>query len=284
MNASDAIPAPAPAAATRARPPLTFPVVAGLATSVLVAVSALAGILAPGTYARETASLAAQGIGQDWVDLIAVAPMLALAALALRSGSRRARLLLAGGLAYAAYSYAIYAFGVHFNAMFLIYCGVLGCSAFGLASLCAGALRDDPRAWYAPGAPRRAAGWLLLAIAAVFAVLWLGEIVPALGRGEAPVSVARDNLLTNPVHVLDLALVLPAVAWAGVGLLRDRSAGWFFGPVLLIFAGLMALAIGGMVVALWVAGLATDAAVAIAFAGVAVGCGWTAARMLARLR
>ena len=83
-----------------------------------MAAASLAGICVRSTYARETAGWAAQGIGQDWFDLMFAVPWFAVtAALSLR-GSERALLLLAGGVAYAFYELVIYAFAIHFNAMF----------------------------------------------------------------------------------------------------------------------------------------------------------------------
>jgi hypothetical protein len=42
---------------------------------------------------------------------------------------------------------------------------------------------------------------------------------------RTPESVAGAGLFTNPVHVIDRAIVLPAHVIAGVALLRRRPAG-----------------------------------------------------------
>ena len=44
------------------------------------------------------------------------------------------------------------------------------------------------------------------------------------------------GLFTNPVHVLDLSILLPALALSGVLLLRRRAAGFLLAPLLLGFA------------------------------------------------
>jgi hypothetical protein len=115
-----------------------------LAAFVLAAVFAatsLGGILLTSTYSRETASWRARGIGQDWFDLLVLIPVLVASGARARGGSRAARMVLGGALVYSAYSFVLYAFDVHFNALFLVYCAGLGLSFFSLAALLAGSLR-----------------------------------------------------------------------------------------------------------------------------------------------
>lgn len=246
----------------------TFPAIParlGLLSALFMIAASLAGLLLP-MYARETASLAAQGVGQDAVDLFVAAPFLLAMSWLARRGSTRALLLLGGGLAYTAYTYAVFAFGVHFNAMFLVYCAALGTSVYGLLSIVR-------RAGVAiEGGPRRFAAWTQIGIAALFALLWLSEIVPALLSGSEPRVVGEEGLLTNPVHVLDLALFLPALVLSGVQLLRGRPLGDLLSPIMLTLALLMSIAIAGMVVAVRAQDLPADVAVVFAFAIVAALC------------
>jgi hypothetical protein len=224
----------------------------------------LIGIVHPATYARETANWAAQAIGQDWVDLLLAVPWLVLALLAARRGSRRGVLLLAGGLAYAVYELVIYLFAVHFNALFLLYCAAFGLSVVALLLVVHALLAEDVRGWFAETTRVRGPGVLLLAVGGCFALLWLAEIVPALARGTVPPSVAEAGVPTNPVHALDLSLVLPAHVAAGLLLLRRHPLGFVAAPVLLAFGVLMAASIGGMVVVMVLRGAAPDASVAAA--------------------
>ena len=157
----------------------------------------------------------------------------------LEAASRRE----AGCLLYFVYAFAIYAFGVHFGALFLAYVAVLGLSfhAFAgtLAALDVAAvvvpLHDHPG--------RTGAGYLLIAIGVLFAGLWLGEDVPHVLANTPPPGLAEAGLLTNPVHVLDLAIVLPAMIVAGVQMKRQRPWGLFMAPVLLVFTVTMGVAI-----------------------------------------
>lgn len=264
--------------AMRAAACLAFPL------ALLVALASLGGIVMPSIYARETASWAAQGIGQDWVNLLLVVPWLLVSAVLTLRGSRRAVLLLGGGLIYTLYSYVIYAFAVHFNALFLVYCVSLGLSFFALLLLLRALLEEDVRAWYDRRAPVRTAGGLQLAIAVIFAFLWLSEVIPALVQGRAPASLRAGGFFTNPVHVLDLSIFLPALAVSGVLMLRRRASGFLLAPLLLGFAVLMATAIAGMIVLMSQRGVAIDASGSIVLGVLALASAAVLARLLQGMR
>lgn len=215
-----------------------------LATA-LAAVS-LFGITLSSTYARETAGWAAQAIGQDWFDLLVAVPWLAVMSRRADRDKGSARLLLAGGALYAVYELIIYAFGVHFNALFLLYCGALGLALVTLLLLGVSLLRSPPRAWPAAGAPYKTVAGLLFGTGALFAFLWLAEIVPAMAHGGTPASVSEAGIPTNPVHVMDLAIILPAHIAAAAMLLQRRAAGEALATILLAFSLLMSASIGGM--------------------------------------
>ena len=95
-----------------------------LAVSVPMAVLAItasaAGILVDRVYAGETADWETQAVGQDVANLVVFPLMLVLAYAAAR-GSRAALLAWLGTVVYAAYSYTIYVFDVHFGPLFLVY-------------------------------------------------------------------------------------------------------------------------------------------------------------------
>ena len=261
-----------------------FAISAAFPLALLLAVASLVGILSPATYARETENWAAQAVGQDWVDLLFGVPWLVMSAWASLRGSRRARILLAGGLAYTAYELVIYAFAVHFNALFLVYCASLGLSLLSLLGVVAGLAREDAPRWFEDTVPIRTPGIFLVTIGVAFALLWLAEILPALARGSIPPSVAEAGLLTNPVHVIDLSTVLPAHVAAGVLLLRRHRAGYVAAPVVLAFGVLMALSIAGMMIVMQMRGLEQTVAVAAGMAALSAATATVLALMLRRLR
>ena len=228
--------------------------------AVLLAGASLGGLLTS-AYARETPAWTAQAVGQDWFDLLIAAPWIAICARGARTGSYRWRVLLAGAYAYTVYEMAIYAFAIHFNALFLAYCAMLGLASFGLIALAIDLSRRvervDPRA-------ARLAGVFLVALGGVFGLLWLAEDIPAILRDEPSPALAATGLFTNPVHVIDYALVLPAHVLAGVWLFRAHAAGELLAPIVLAFGVLMAFSIGGMMLVMHAIGAAAAAPVTVA--------------------
>lgn len=245
-------------------------------------VASAAGLLAPSVYAAETVDWAAQGRGQDAINLVVFPAMLWLAWRSGR-GSTPAFLAWLGVVAYSAYSYLLYSGWVHFGPLFLVHVATFGLSVFalvwGLAAIDAVRLS----AAFGPSTPRRVVGGLLVGIGGLFAVLWLSEIVPPLLDGTQPPTLVSAGLVSNPVWVLDLGLVLPAMVLAGVTLRRGRPLGDLLAVPLLVFGIVMGVAIVGIVTALALAG-EPFAVAPVAMVGLVVAAeAFAVARMLRHL-
>jgi len=221
---------------------MRVPIVLSIAAAVLATGTSLAGMLVRSTYAREADAWAVQAVGQDIANLV-VAVVLLISAVAVRRGSDRGLLVWLGSLLYFIYAFAIYAFAVHFNLWFLAYVAVLGLSFHALVGTLAtldvarvaALLRGHPH--------RQGAGRLLIAIGLLFAVVWLAEIVPHLLANTIPPALEETALWTNPVHVLDLAFLLPAMVLVGVLLRRQHPWGLVMAVPLLVFSVTMGLGI-----------------------------------------
>jgi len=233
------------------------------------------------TYAKETALWAAQGIGQDLVNLVVAVPSLLAAAWFAWRGSPKATLVWFGLLLYLAYSYVLYAFFVHFNAFFLVYVAALGLSMYAIAGAAAGLDRERWAAIVEGTGGERALSGLLMTCALAFAVLWLSEIVPALIAGGPPDSAADAGLIVNPVHVLDLALVLPAMVVTAVSLWNRHPLGLVAAVPLATFMMMMGAAIVGMALTVSARGLAS-AGPAVPMALVVAATAWLTLRFLTR--
>lgn len=213
-----------------------------LPAAALGVVASIGGISAERIYARETPQWESQAMAQDIVNLIAYPLLAILAVLAVR-GSLRAYLAWLGTLVFSAYTYAIYAFAIHFGPLFLVYVAILGLSAYALVG---GMTAVDPAALkqaFSEPVPHRLVGRLLAILGALFAVLWLSIEIPAALRDEAPEDLVDVGLVTNPIHVLDLALLLPAVIAGGMLLSRGRPLGYLLAPMFLVALALLSVGI-----------------------------------------
>jgi hypothetical protein len=209
----------------------------------IAAVGNVVGLLAwERVYGDSYRSLTQQALAQDLVNLTVVVPVLIVAAVAVWRGSMRAWPVWLGALTFTVYNYVIYTMSVHFGPLFLCWVAVLGLALYALIG---GALSVDPADVRVIDHPRtlRITAWFVIVMGAAFAALWLSDIVGSLRSGGAPASAAEIGTPTNPVHVLDLAVFLPAVVAAGVLALRHRSIGVVATPALLVFLVLTGLPI-----------------------------------------
>lgn len=224
--------------------------------------------------------LVAQAIGQDYVTLAVALPVLAISAIFAGRGSERARLAWLGVLVYLVYTYAIYTFHVRFNPLFLVYVALFGCSLYALIGGLATMDFETIKSRHTRELLARQTSVFLLAVAALFYFVWLGEIVPALVAGEVPRSVAENGTPTSGVHVLDMAWILPSLILTSVWLRRGRAVGYALAGALLTFLPLLALAIVTMVVAMALYGQAAAAAPAAIFGLLATASLWMLVRYM----
>jgi hypothetical protein len=217
-----------------------------LPIGVLGVAGSLAGILLERPYREETDNWAAQAVGQDIANLVVLPALLAFAYAASR-GSWRAVLAWAGTVVYTAYTYAIYAFAVHFGPLFLLHVAVLGLAVWALGGFLASI---DVRPMHAAQPGHRLTGFastLLIAVAGLFALMWIAQDLPAMIDGNPSKELQDTGLLTNPVHVLDLAFFLPASALVGVLLRRGHAWGHCLAPVMLTAMASISLGIVSLV-------------------------------------
>ena len=216
----------------RYRPHLALPYWLSGSLALLLVVASTAGLFAPGLY-RDTPRWVATTRGTDLVTLLVAVPALAASLILAARGSLRAHIVLLGVLAYVLYTYAIYAFDVAFNPLFLVYVAALALSLYALVALLVRMDPDGLRACFAPGLPIRGIAVYLLVVAALFGLAWLKDIVPAMVGNTTPTSLTGMKLPTNPVHVLDLGILLPLVALSGIWLWRRQSWGYLLAGILL---------------------------------------------------
>ncbi len=236
----------------------------------LVTVVSFLGAFVETTYSREVASMAAQGMGQDLVDLFIIVPLLLVSIVYLQKNSKTATFIFGGTVLYILYSFVIYSFGVHFNNLFILYCLTLGCSLylfiFFISSLNSLGIKE----WFDDRLPVKATGTYFIIIAVMFYILWLSDIMPAIMNNSIPQSVSDYHLLVNPVHVMDIAIALPGMIITAILLIKKIQLGYVFAPMLLVFTILLTIALAAMVITLQVKNLSDDGSVAGIFGVLAV--------------
>lgn len=219
--------------------------------AVLVTTTSVLGLVDPDVYGQETKNWATQARGQDLGNLVAVASLL-LSGYAYRQGSHRAALVWLGTLLYLVYAFIVYSMAVHFNQLFLVYVATLGLSSYAVM-FTVDDLRAENGRLPRPVA-RKVAGHTSIAIGVLFGLLWLSELVPATLSGEVPQSVTDAGLWVNPIHVIDLAVLLPAFVIAGYQAVKGQPGGQFFVGPLLVFSVLMGTSIVAAMVLMTVEG------------------------------
>jgi len=209
-----------------------------LAILALSAASSLLGLFRPGHY-TDPAALLSRIRAEDAVILLVAVPVLAIGLWTTLRGSRRGRVVWLGALAYMTYMWASLSVNRAFNAFFLGYVVLVTLSLY---TFVAGLLAADPDRFHGAltGRPRRVYAGFLFVTALGLAALWLSEIVPALLAGTTPPVVEQFGETGVVTYVVDLGIVVPALAVTAVWLWRDRQWSDLCAGVLLVFAALLA--------------------------------------------
>ena len=224
----------------------TIPTRLATIATVAAAIAAAAGVFVGNLY-RDTPYWIEQARGTDLATLFVAVPVLAAGLWAMRRGSESAWLVVIAGLLYLAYNYAIFAFSVAMNPLTSLYIAIAGLATW---SLLAGAMDGatvSAGQVVAERMARRTSAVVLVGVALLFTLLWLGQLGGSVASGTVPPDIARAGIPTNPVYALDLAFFLPLAAVAGLGLLRRGRAG-AYAFTMLIWVPLMSAGIlGGFV-------------------------------------
>ncbi|HKF01754.1 MAG TPA: hypothetical protein VKB49_05550 [Candidatus Sulfotelmatobacter sp.] len=241
-----------------------------IAIATLLAVTAVAGLFWPATYARETPISRVGGYASDIVDLFLVLPVVLISGIRGYRGSVPARLVWLGAQGYLFYNFVIYAFGVHFNALFLIYCATLSlCVYAAIFSLPLLSLEQIAQT-YGPGAPRITIGAVFLVIAIQTATSYVRDDMAAIVAGRVPQDILDSNQAVNFIHVLDLAFLLPALCIAAILLFRRKASGYALAPALLTLLAIMSMELVSIFTTMGRAGFGMNVPMIIFFAALGV--------------
>ncbi len=216
-----------------------------LFSSALAAVTAVTTAIAvffPGVF-RDTAMTAGNARGTALVLLVIALPALLAGMTLARHRVLWGRVLWLGALAYITYNAVFFAYAVHFNRLFLLNVAMLSLGVWSIVSL----VREiQPLSFQARLAGRLPVGFIagyLLITTALFTLLWLKDILPAVIGGMAPVSLERSGMVTNAIEMTDLAFGFPLTALAAVWLWQRRAWGYVLAGVFLVYGLLESISV-----------------------------------------
>ena len=187
-----------------------------------------------GLYTDDTAWATAALRGGDLATLSLVVPGLVAAVVLARRGSTRARLIWGGLLGYGIYNFAFFVFGAAFNDLFLAHVVAFSASVFALVAWATELDAPAIAARFDARTPRRAVASFLLAIAAVFAILWTTFSLTFAVTGHLALGAATLPGM-HMVFALDLSLMVPSMAVGGVWLWRRKPWGYVLATALCVF-------------------------------------------------
>ena len=203
-------------------------------------VASIAGITLQGLYQDDTSWATAALRGGDLVTLLVAVPILLAAMVLANRGSARARLVWIGALAYTLYNFAFYVFGAAFNDMFLVHVIAFSSSIFALVVTTMSVDASAIAARYRTAAPVRAVAGLLVLVGVVFALLWSTFSISYAVSGQISLGAAPLEGM-HTVFAIDLSLMVPAMALAGVLLWRRRPWGFVMGAAMSVFGAVYQL-------------------------------------------
>ena len=203
--------------------------------AILVPITSLFGIFYKKTYEQETHNWEIQGQAQDISNLIVLIAFL-VAIYFVYHHSIQSYLVWLGILSYYIYAFVIYSFAVHFQFLFLFYTTILGLSLYtligGITCVDQQVLVDNIKL----NMTNKKISNFLLIVAILFAFLWLSEIIPSMINNDTPQELIDTGLISNPVHILDLSFVLPAMFIVSMMIKHEKPLGYILGIPLVVFS------------------------------------------------
>lgn len=233
-----------------------------LPLTALVTYISLVGLLTPNFYSLEKLNWQTQSMGQDMIDLFLIVPSLFITSVLAYRNNKTAKMIWGGVVLYLTYTFVLYCFDLHFNKLFVLYCFSLGLSFYSIVNILLTSYKENNER-FEKSFMTRFIGIYFIIIAALFYFLWLSEIIPSIIQNTILKSVTDAGLFTNGVHIIDLAIILPAIFITGIFLLKRISLGLILTPIILTFFILMDLSIGILVVLMNSKGVGGDLMISI---------------------
>jgi len=220
-------------------------------------------IFGKGIYANDSVSSVAQAIAQDLVTIFLGVPLLILSSFFARKGYLRARLLLAGTLAYFLYTYMSYSFLCMYNSLFLVYVALMSLSFFAFVLVMMSFDMKMIEQAFQDNFPVKTIGIFMIVFVSLIGLMWLGRIVPPLMTGTAPAGLQHYTTLV--IQVMDLGFVIPVSILSAILLMKRKPFGLLLASVMCMKGVTLSTALTAMVIVQIIAGVSMTAAEVIIF-------------------
>lgn len=221
-----------------------------------------------GVYARNSASMATQAIAQDLVTLFLAIPCTIIAFILSKKKNTVAQFVLTGLLAYLLYTYMSYAFLMFYNELFLLYVVDMVLAFYGFVISIKILMQQKVVGKLQEKMKTKGLRIFLCATGVIIFLMWSGRIIPTIGNGQAPVGL--DNYSTLVIQVLDLGVIVPACFVISYLLKEKHKLGYVLGPVIIIKAVTLVIAVLTMALCMTLSGIAVAPVEYIAFGFICV--------------
>lgn len=235
-----------------------------------------------GLYARNSFSMATQAIAQDMVTLILAVPCTIVALYFVQKRNTLAQFVLTGLLAYTLYTYMSYAFLMYYNELFLLYVVDMTLSFYGFVISVNLLMKQEVTEKLQEKMKTKGLRIFLSVTGVVIAFMWGGRIIPTIGNGQAPVGL--DNYSTLVIQVLDLGVIVPACFVISYLLKERNKLGYILGPVIIIKAVTLVIAVLAMALCMSLAGIEVAAVEYVSFGGICIVACYFLFRILKQIR
>lgn len=188
-------------------------------------------IYGKGLYKNDSIAMASQAIAQDYVTLFLGIPLLLLSFYFAKKGLIKGRLLLTGTLGYFLYTYTSYSFLSMYNRMFLIYVLLMSASFFAFTMMMISYDLNQLQNVFSKKLPVKWIGGFLLFVSFIFAIMWLGKIVPSLFSDAPPEGL--EHYTTLVIQALDLGFVIPVGILAGILVIKHTAFGYLLSSIVI---------------------------------------------------
>lgn len=185
-----------------------------------------------GLYKHDSVSMAVQAIAQDYVTLFLGIPLLIVSLYFSQKSLIKGKLLLTGTLGYFLYTYTSYSFLSMYNPMFLIYVLLMSASFFSFTMSMMSFDSNKFQSYFKETLPVKFIGGFLLAVSIIFALMWLGKIVPSLFNDLPPDGI--EHYTTLVIQAMDLGFVIPVSILAGILLMKKTAFGYLLTSIVII--------------------------------------------------